>query len=103
MSIFTIKSMFSPGLRHPATAKYHELQVPFSMSGDNLEADSRSQERGETPYEDKQERLPHQRSPPSLGKPTRMKKIHILDVLITLLSLLCLVIAVVTVANESIS
>ena len=107
--------MFSPGPKHPATAEYHELQVPFSMTGDDLEADSRSQERSETPYEDDEERLPHQqhisstassstkRSPPSLGKPTRKKKIYILDVLVTLLSLLCLVIAIVTVANESIS
>lgn len=107
--------MFSPGPKHPASAEYHELQVPFSMTGRDLEADSRSQEWGETPYEDHQERLLHQRhvsstafsstqrSPPPLGKPTRKKKIHILDVLITLLSLLCLVIAIVTVENESIS
>lgn len=85
------------------------------MTGDDLGADSRSQERSETPYENDQERLPHQRhisstassstkrSPPALGKPTRKKKIHILNVLITLLSLLCLVIAILTVANESIS
>ena len=98
-----MNNMFSPGPRHPATAEYQELQVPFSMTGDDWEADSRSQERGETPYEDKQERFLHQQSPPSLGKPTRKKQIHIEDVLITLLSLLCLVIAIVTVANESIS
>ena len=95
--------MFSPGLRHPATAEYQELQVPFSMPGDDFEADSLSQERSETHCEDKQERLLHQQSPPSLGKPTRKKKIHMEEVLITLLSLLCLVIAIVTVANESIS
>ena len=95
--------MFSSRLRHPATAEYHELQVPFSMTGDDLEADSRSQERGETPYEDKQDRPLHQKSPPPLGKPIRKKKIRIPDVLITLLSLLCLVTAIVTVANESIS
>lgn len=95
--------MFSPGLRHPATAEYHELHVPFSMTGDDFEADSHSQGRGETHYEDKQERLLHRQSPPSLGKPTRKKKIHVVEVLITLLSLLCLVIAIVTVANESIS
>lgn len=29
------------------------------MIGDDLEADSRSQERGEMPHEDKQETLPH--------------------------------------------
>ncbi|MCJ1376513.1 hypothetical protein MMC20_007756 [Loxospora ochrophaea] len=95
--------MFSPRPRHQATAEYHKLQVPFSKIGDDWEADSCSQERGETPYKDKQERLLHQQSPPSLGKPTKKKKIHILDVLVTLLSLLCLVIAIVTVANESIS
>ena len=95
--------MFSLGHRYPATAEYHELQVPFSMTGDDVEADSRSQERGETPYQDKREKLIHQQSPPPLGKPIRKKKIHIRDILITLLSLLCLVIAIVTVANESIS
>ena len=73
------------------------------MTGDEVEADSRSQERGETPYQDKREKLIHQPSPPPLGKPIRKKKIHIRDILITLLSLLCLVIAIVTVANESIS
>ena len=98
-----MNNMFSTGRRHPATAEYHEFQVPFSITGNSLEADSRSQERGETPNEDKQERLLHQLSPPWLGKPTRKKKIHIADVVTTLLSLLCLVIAIVTVANESIS
>ena len=94
---------FSPGPRHPGTAEYHEFQVPYSIPSDDWEADSHSQERGETPYEDKQERLLHQPSPPSFGKPTRMKKIDLSDVLIMLLSMLCLVIAIVTVANESIS
>ena len=98
-----MNNMFSSGPRNPATTEYQELQVPSSMTGDDWEADSRSQERGETPYEDRQESLLHQQSPPSLGKPTRKKTIHIEDVLITLLSLLCLVIAIVTVANESIS
>ena len=98
-----MNNMFSPGPRHPATAKYHKLQVPFSISSNNLKTDSRSQGWGETPYENKQERPFHQQHPPSLGKPTRKKKFHIKDVLITLLSLLCLVIAIVTVANETIS
>lgn len=98
-----MNNMFSLGHRYPATAEYHELQVPFSMTGDDVEADSRSQERGQTPYQDKREKLLQQQSPPPLGKPIRKKKIHIRDILITLLSLLYLVIAIVTVANESIS
>lgn len=59
VSIFTINNMFSPRPKHSATAEYHELQEPLSMIGDDLEADSRSQERGEMPHEDKQETLPH--------------------------------------------
>ena len=73
------------------------------MTGDDWEADSRSQERGQTPYEDKQERFLQQQSPPSLGKPTRKKEFNIEDVLIMVLSLLYLLFAIVTVANESIS
>ncbi|KAM0802951.1 hypothetical protein BDR22DRAFT_74889 [Usnea florida] len=92
--IFTTNNMFSRRPKHPATAEYHELQEPSSMTGDDLEADSRSQERASSSTK---------RSPPSLGNPTRKKKVHILDILSTLLSLLCLVIAIVTVANESIS
>ena len=95
--------MFSLGPEYRATGEYHELQVPYSVTGDDWESDSRSQERGETPYQYKQERPLLQESLPPLGKPIRKKKIHILDVLITLLSLLCLVTAIVTVANESIS
>lgn len=97
-----MNNMFSLGPKYPATAEYHELQVPFSMTSDDWDADSRSQDRGDTPYQYKKERPLHQ-PPPPLGKPIKKKKIHILDVLITLLSLLCLVIAIVTVANESIS
>ena len=98
-----MNNMFSLGPEYRATGEYHELQVPYSMTGDDWESDSRSQERGETPYQYKQERPLLQESLPPLGKPIRKKKIHILDVLITLLSLLCLVTAIVTVANESIS
>ena len=86
-----MNNMFSPGLRHPATVEYQELQVPFSIPGDDFEADRLSQERGETLCEDKQERLLHQQSPPSLGKPIRKKKIHMEEVFIMLISLLCLV------------